>query len=118
MNLRAKSLLNDMLERAEYLVAFAGSHSLDGQLQDRLARSSIERELMVLGEALYQLHERFPDLAQQIDSWEDIIAMRHKLVHGYSKIAAERMIDVIENYLQPLIDQLNEMIADDPPQIQ
>jgi uncharacterized protein with HEPN domain len=55
MTPEAQKYLPDMLERVEYLVEFCKSHGLADVEGDRVIRTSMERELMVLCEALYLL---------------------------------------------------------------
>ena len=105
-----KKYLADMLERARFLVRLAGERSLAEMPADRVLRSAVERELMVLGEALYLLHEASPQVAERIDRWREIIAMRHKLVHGYSRIDPRILQQVVENDLAPLVGQLEQML--------
>ena len=112
MTPRAKTYLDDMLDRAQYLVQLAAERSLDEMEEDRLIRSSVERELMVLGAALYLLHNEAPEIAEQINQWREVIAMRHKLVHGYATVAPAIMRDVIASDLPLLIQQLTNMIAE------
>lgn len=108
----ARKYLDDMLERARYLVELSTVRNLRDLESDRVLRSCVERELMVLGEALYLLHGDTPEIAEEIDAWRDIIAMRHKLVHGYSTVAPSILRDVIVNELPPLIVKLDELVAD------
>ncbi len=67
--------------------------------ENRPIRSAVERELMVLSEALYQLHRNFPEVAEQITSWREIIGFRHALVHGYDSLKMPVIWDVINDDL-------------------
>jgi len=111
MTPNARKYLDDMLERARFLAQLSQEESLIDMETNRLLRSAVERELMIVGEALYLLNSESPETAQQINSWRDIIAMRHKLVHGYSTVAPPIMQDVIENKIPSLIAQLETMLA-------
>lgn len=104
--------LSDMRDRATFVVEVLGERSQEDLNSDRILRSAIERELSVLGEALYQLHQLDPQLAEKIDNWREIIRFRHVLVHGYSILKMDMIWDVAMDDLTPLIQQLDVLMAD------
>jgi len=112
MTHEVEKLLGDMLERSRYLLELSGKRSLEEMEADRVLRSAVERELMVLGEALYLLREESPATAERIGHWREIIAMRHKLVHGYSKSAPVVLREIIADDLPSLVTQLEQMLLD------
>lgn len=107
----AGKFLNDMLDRAAFALSLMKDKTLDDLVNNRLIRSAVERELMVLGEALYQLHGLHPAIAEQVDSWREIIAFRHVLVHGYESLNMQVIWSVIRDDLAPLIVQLEALLA-------
>ena len=106
-----KKYLSEMLDRATFVTQFMADKSLGLLQRDRLTRSAVERELMVLGEALFQLHRTHPAIAEQIHSWDKIIGFRHVLVHGYDSLSMEIIWDVIHDELGPLIRQVEALLA-------
>lgn|SRR5690606_19285960 len=112
MTPEARKLLDDMLDRARYLCELAQQRPLEEMETDRMLRSAVERELMVLGEALYVLHGIEPATAERIDDWREIIAMRHKLVHGYSKAAPVVLREIIKDDLPPLVTHIEKMLSE------
>lgn len=107
----ARKFLEDMLDRASYVRGLMADKSLDDLMNNRLTRSAVERERMVLGEALYQLHGLHPAIAEQVNAWREIIAFRHVLVHGYESLNMQVIWSVIRDDLAPLIVQLEELLA-------
>jgi uncharacterized protein with HEPN domain len=107
----SQKFLNDIRERATYVVEFMADKSLEDLTDQRLIRSSVERELMVLGEALYQLHRQSPAIAEQISAWRQIIGFRHVLVHGYDSVDMQVIWDAIQNDLAPLIAEVTQLMA-------
>lgn len=95
-----------MLEKARFLIALSQERSLDDLESDRLLCAAVERELMIIGEATYLLSETEPEVLVSIDHYREIIAMRHKLVHGYSTVLTPILRHTVENHLQPLVDQI------------
>ncbi len=104
--------LHDMLDRACFVQQVMADKTLDDLVRDRLLRSAVERELMVLGEALYQLHRTSPTLAQRITSYEEIIGFRHVLVHGYDAISMRVIYDVISDDLPRFVNQVRDLVAE------
>ncbi len=107
-----RKYLTDMLDRATFVLQFMADKSLDDLENDRPTRSAVERELMVLGEALYQLHRIHPIIAERIDSWNRIIGFRHVLVHGYDSLDMRILWDAIQDDLEPLIGRIETLLAE------
>jgi len=108
----ARKYLSDMLDRASFVRQYMMDKSLEDLSNERPIRSAVERELMVLGEAMYQLHRHFPEMAEQIDSWKKIIHFRHILVHGYDSLNMRVIWEVIQNKLDPLIKQIEALLKE------
>src|SRR3972149_6968414 len=106
MRRNPRKFLTDMLDRASFLRSYLADKTLEDLEADRVVRSVTERELMVLGEAMSRLHHIAPEIAEQIDRWDDIIGFRHVLVHGYDVLDMPIVWDVVKNDLPPLIQQL------------
>jgi uncharacterized protein with HEPN domain len=109
-----QKFLNDMLDRARAVSSFVADRTVADLETDRFLRSAVERELMVLGEALYQLHRISPQTAEQIDRWDDIIDFRHVLVHGYDVLDMQIVWDAVKRDVPPLIRQLESMLSEEP----
>ena len=107
-----RKFLTDMLDRALFLSRFLADKTLEDLESDRILRSATEREFMVLGEAMSQKHHIAPEIAEQIDRWDDIIGFRHILVHGYDVLEMPVVWDVIKSDLPPLITQLVSMLSE------
>lgn len=65
-----RKFLLDIVDRARFVSEFMADKSLADLEQNRPVRSAVERELMVLGEALYQLHRNAPANALLVESTE------------------------------------------------
>ena len=102
-----------MLDRAEFVSQLVADRSVADLTSDRFLRSAVERELMVLGEALYQLHRIDPQMAERINRWDDIIGFRHVLVHGYDVIDMQIVWDVVTYDLPPLIQQIKPLLSEE-----
>jgi len=103
--------LSDMLDRGQFLEQLLADRTLEELETDRVLRSAVERELMVLGEALCQLHRAAPEIAEQIDRWKDIIGFRQILVHGYDVLELPVIWGIVQNDLPLLVTQVRALLA-------
>lgn len=102
--------LHDMLSSCEFLLKFSRGKTVDDYSEDRAFRSAVERELQIIGEALMQLEDVQPDIAEQIPDYQNIIGFRHVLVHGYDALNPATVWNVIETKLAPLKNQLQKIL--------
>lgn len=103
-----------MLSSCEFLLEFTKGRTADDYREDRAFRSAVERELQIIGEALMQLDDVRPDIAEQIPDYLNIIGFRHVLVHGYDALNPATVWNVIETKLAPLKDPLQRILKDLP----
>jgi len=103
-----------MLSSCEFLLEFTKGRKVDDYRENRAFRSAVERELQIIGEALMQLDNVRPDIAEQIPDYSNIIGFRHVLVHGYDALNPTTVWNVIETKLEPLRDQLQRILKDLP----
>jgi uncharacterized protein with HEPN domain len=83
---RAAKLLFDAVEAVRLVGAFVGARPFEAYCQDAMVRAAVERELIILGEALGALRRIRPELAEQVPELARIVAFRNILVHGYDQL--------------------------------
>jgi uncharacterized protein with HEPN domain len=66
--------------------------------------------LTIVGETLGKIPTDLRNEAPKI-RWRAITALRNHVVHAYWQVDLEIIADVIENRLDPLIEELNKLIA-------
>ena len=69
------------------------------------------KNLEIIGEAAYKLTNEFRANHPDTD-WRSIIAMRHLMVHGYYKVRAQIVREVIEADIPILKTQVEKYIID------
>ena len=67
-------------------------------------------DFIVIGEALNRVSAEIRSVAPDIP-WQSIIDLRHFIVHAYWQVDLEIIAGIIENRLDPLIEQLKGLIA-------
>lgn len=98
-----------MLEAMGNIFEFIGKLSFEDYSQNKMMRFAVVKNLEIVGEAAYLLSKPFKEQHTEV-LWDDIIAMRHVLVHGYHQIKDIRVWNTIKNDLPPLQTQLQEML--------
>ena len=93
-------------------IVFLGGRSLSEYSSDIMLRSAVERQLLIIGEALGQFTGRFPDLSQRITSHAEVIAFRNFLVHGYSFVADAIVWSIIHSDLPVLQREVAELLVE------
>lgn len=77
--------LQHMLDAAREAIAFAQAARRENLEHDRKLTLALVKDIEIIGKAAYQVSEttraRFPEIP-----WQDIIGMRHRLVHAYFDI--------------------------------
>jgi uncharacterized protein with HEPN domain len=94
--------LHDVSEAAARLAGMIAKKSLDDYVNDALLRSAAERQLIVIGEALYQLRMYVPDLVRPIPDAHRFITLRHVLVHSYNQVEPDVAWGLMETGLGPM----------------
>jgi len=82
-------------------------HDLDANRKLTLA---LVKEIEIIGEAAYQTSEATRERLPEIP-WDDIIGMRHRLVHAYFDINLDILWKTVQEELPPLIKILEQAIG-------
>lgn len=94
--------LQHMLDAAVDAVSFAQGQTRADLDRDRKLALALVKAVEIIGEAAYRMS---PDTQAQISEipWDDIIGMRHRLVHAYFDINLDILWRTIQDDLPPLI---------------
>ena len=108
---RDKERLNHMIEAIDNIFEFTYGKSFDVYRSDKMLRFAVIKNIEIVGEAAYLLTKEFKTNHPSIE-WEDMIGMRHILVHGYYQIKDEIIWATIDTELQPLKEKIISLLAD------
>ncbi len=95
-------LLHDVRQALKRLRRFTHHRSLVDYAADELLRSAVERQLAIVGEALWRLRSIDAATAAKIRNLDRIVAFRHVPVHGYAAIDDKLVWGIIETRLDDL----------------
>jgi uncharacterized protein with HEPN domain len=82
----ALAYLLDIIESCDAIASATRGLELDAYRGNRLIRSSVEREFIIIGEAVAALGEHAPDLFALITQARRIVDFRNQLTHGYRTV--------------------------------
>ena len=88
---------------------FTAGKSLADYTTDLMLHAAVEREFIIIGEALGRLEKLDKALTVQIMSYRQIIGFRNVLVHGYDTIDDQIVWRAIEEDL-PILKQQAEIL--------
>ena len=89
-----------MIEAIANISEFSEGKSFEVYISDKMLRFAVIKNFEIIGEAAYLLTKEFKINHPSIE-WEDMIGMRHILVHSYYRIKDEIIWATIETELQP-----------------
>ncbi|MHB9025906.1 MAG: HepT-like ribonuclease domain-containing protein [Armatimonadota bacterium] len=99
-----------MLDAAEETLQFTAGKTCADLLDDRQLQHACLHCLEIIGEAANSIDQDFRDAHPEIP-WRLIIAMRHRLIHGYFDIELSVVWDTIYMNLPTLVPQLRSLLA-------
>lgn len=104
--------LQHMLDAAREALSFVKGRSRGDLDHDRLLVLGLVKAIEIIGEAAYQVSEgtrtKLPDIP-----WEDIIGMRHRLVHAYFDINLDILWRTVQDDLPPLVSALESALTEE-----
>lgn len=106
--------LRHMLDAAREAMGFAEGRKRADLDSDRMLVLSLVKAIEIIGEAAYQVSET--TRAQLVSiPWEDIVGMRHRLVHAYFDINLDILWRTLRDDLPALVTLLEASIKSAEP---
>ena len=107
-----EAFLFDIHDSAAFLLEFTRNENFSRYQKDRAFKRVIERELQIIGEAMFQLAKLDPAFAARITESEGIIGFRHVIVHGYFDLKPDVVWSVLKNKLGILSEEVKTLLTD------
>ncbi len=108
---RDKGRLEDIMCYADNVISFVRGKTFEEFVSDKLLYFAVLKNIEIIGEAAYMLSLSFKENHPKIP-WNEIIAMRHVLVHGYSNISDRNLWITATEDIIPLKTQVEEYLKD------
>ncbi|MCZ7626970.1 MAG: DUF86 domain-containing protein [Candidatus Methylomirabilis sp.] len=113
-----RAYLFDIIESCEAISAAVAGLDLESYRSNRLVRSSVEREFIIIGEATNVLSRLAPDIFAELSHARRIIDFRNQLTHEYPSIndkivwtTATRDVPVLRSQCKRLLNELEPRSA-------
>jgi uncharacterized protein with HEPN domain len=107
----AQTLLMDVRQALGLIQQFTAGRSLADYGTDALLHAGVEREFIIIGEALSRLEKLDAALAAQVPDCRQIIGFRNVLVHGYDTVDDAIVWRVIEQDLPILKQHIDNLLT-------
>ena len=101
--------LKDIIEAIERIQEYIGSMDYEEFCEKGITLDAVMRNMEIIGEAATQLSEEIKDKYKEVP-WRDIQDFRIVVAHHYWKVNKRRIWDIIENKLEPLKQQVEEIL--------
>ena len=113
MTPRDRRLLRDIVENAD--IAIGGTLGVDADIFDRTPALKYMTlyALQIVGEAASKLSVETKAKLSGIP-WDEIVATRHIIAHGYDKVDPETIMAIAQDDLDPLIDAIRTLLRLEP----
>ena len=102
----------DMFLAAQKAQKFVSDISRDKFLSDELTQNAVMHQIQIIGEAAKKVSLEYRREHPQIP-WQQIVALRNRLVHEYFNIIPERVWEVVKQNIPDLIKQIEPLVPPD-----
>jgi uncharacterized protein with HEPN domain len=109
--LERKTRLWHIERAASTIVGYTTGKSASDYENDEMLRDAIERQMIIIGEAMRKALEIDRKLINQITDVDQIIAFRNQLVHNYPNLDQVKIWKVIQTDLPILLTEVRAVLA-------
>ncbi len=102
-------LLDDMFQAAHKIKRYTKNLDFDSFLSDEKTMDAVVRNFEIIGEAANRIDPDFKAENPEIE-WQRIRGFRNRIVHDYFGIDYEIVWEIIESYIDVLINWLDTII--------
>ena len=102
-------LLDDMLLSAQKIKRYTNDLDYNSFVSDDKTIDAVVRNFEIIGEAANRIDPDFRDKNPEIE-WKRIRGFRNRIIHDYFGIDYEIVWNIIETYLDEMIDWLDTII--------
>jgi uncharacterized protein with HEPN domain len=111
MQPKSLKLIEDIREAAAFIRDTTQSSSLENYRKDKLLRFAVERNFEIIGEAIKRLASLDQATAARIGDYQQIIAFRNVLIHGYDLVDHELVWSTIKNQVPKLLSDVESLLS-------
>ncbi len=109
-----RAYLFDIVEACDLITEFIDGKNLTDYVRTPLLRSAVERQAIIIGEALSQISKLWPERIADFPDRSSIVGFRNYVVHGYFAIEHMQVWDIATMHVPPfrkavaaMLDEMN-----------
>lgn len=102
--------LQHMVDAANEAISFVADKSKTELETDRALALALVKSIEIVGEAASKVSRELRSRSREIP-WEDIVAMRNRLIHSYFDVNLDIVWQTVTKELPPLVTQLEKLLA-------
>jgi uncharacterized protein with HEPN domain len=110
MRLRTAGILYDIHLAAQYILEDTEGETYERFLANRMKRQAVERNLLIIGEAVNRLKRHDPEVAARLSGMPQIVGMRNILAHVYESVDYETVWRTIQVSIPMLLDEAESLL--------
>src|SRR5882724_9491754 len=110
MQPKSLKLLEDIREAATFIRDATQKSTIELYRQDKLLRFAVERNFEIIGEAIKRLATTDQQTAGQIGDYQQIIAFRNVLIHGYDLVDHVLVWSTVKNQVPKLLIDVQALL--------
>ena len=86
MRREPRAFVEDIVVSCDAIAAAIDGVDVESYIATRLVRSAVEREFMIVGEAINYLGDLAPEIFARITQGRTVVDFRNQLAHGYMTV--------------------------------
>lgn len=103
--------LREALDAARAVQEWVIDQDFVGYESDLLLRSAVERQLMIVGEALNHARRDEPEIVALLPSVHEWVSQRNFIIHVYAEVSNDIVWDTVVREIPELIEALQRALA-------
>jgi uncharacterized protein with HEPN domain len=110
MQPEAQKYLYDVLKACEAILGFTLGKSFEDYDNDLMLRSAVERQLMIVGEAMNKAQKLDDEVRRHVGQTRGIISLRNVIAHGYAVVENATIWGVVQADVPELYRLVRELL--------
>jgi uncharacterized protein with HEPN domain len=94
--------LYEIIQSCQNIQNFTNHLDFQAYSASLLIQSAVERQFIIIGEALNRIKQSAPTVYQQIPDADRIIGFRNIIVHGYDIVSDQLVWQIMQSHLRAL----------------
>ena len=103
--------LYDIIHSCQNIRKFTTDIDFQTHTANLLTKSAVERQFIIIGEALNRINRFDPVMYNHIPRAERIIGFRNIIVHGYDIVSDQLVWEIVQSHLSELVDICNQLLG-------